>query len=117
MRNVIASLGILEAIMVLVVLVAAWGPGAVTVAKGHVALFVAGLLTIGLIWLIAALRLAKPNSPWAKRFYGPEKLARSRNRYPDIDSASPSRAGLAAAIGFGALGLAFMAGLVGGLAS
>jgi len=77
-----------------------------------VALFFAGLLLLGLVWLIAAPRLAKPNSPWARRFYGSEKLERSRRRYPDIDPAAPSKAGLAAGIGFGVLGAAFLTGLV-----
>ena len=91
-------------------------PAFVTVAKGHVALFFAGFLLLGLIWWIAAWRLAKPNSPWAKRFYGPEKQDRSRRRYHHVDPSQPSRAGLAAAIGFGLLGITFVAGLVGGVA-
>lgn len=28
-----------------------------------------------------ALRLAKPDSPWARRYYGPEKMARARERF------------------------------------
>jgi hypothetical protein len=91
-------------------------PALVTVAKGHIGLFFAGFLLLGLIWWIAAWRLAKPNSPWAKRFYGPEKLERSRRRYEHIDPTEPSRAGLAAAIGFGVLGISFVAGLVAGIA-
>ena len=103
----------------LLFIVAVWAflvviPASVTVAKGHIALFFAGFLLLGLIWWIAAWRLAKPNSPWAKRFYRPEK--RSRRRYEQIDPAQPSRAGLAAAIGFGLLGVSLAAGLVAGIA-
>jgi len=115
MRNVTASVSVTEVIVIVLLLGVIYGVAGVTVAKGHVALFFAGLLTIGLVWLIAAPRLAKPNSPWANRFYGSEKLERSRRRYPDIEPAAPSRAGLAAAIGFGVIAAAFLAGLVDGL--
>ena len=43
--------------------------------------FVAGWLTVGLVWWIASLRLARPDSWWARRFYGPDKLARAQRRY------------------------------------
>jgi hypothetical protein len=32
--------------------------------------------------LWAAFRLAKPGSPWARRFYDESKLERSRERFP-----------------------------------
>ena len=103
----------------LLFLVAIWAligiPAVITVAKGHIALFFAGFLLLGLIWSIAALRLAKPNSPWAKRFYGPKKLEKSRQRYPHVDPSQASRAGLAAAIGFGLLAVAFIAGIIDGV--
>lgn len=111
----IASLGISEVLVTVLVFAATFGLAGVTVAKGHVALFVVGLLTIDLIFLITAPRLAKPNSPWARRFYGSEKLERSRRRYPNIDPAAPSTAGLAAAVGLGALGAALLAGFAAGL--
>jgi hypothetical protein len=44
-------------------------------------LFAAGWLTIGLVWWIASLRLARPDSWWARRFYGQDKLARAQSRY------------------------------------
>ena len=56
-------------------------PGAVTWLKGQRALFWAGLLLMGLVWSVAALRLARPNSWWATRFYGERKLLRARRRY------------------------------------
>jgi len=49
-----------------------------------------GKLTTGvvgfLLWpvgLIGAIRLAEPNSIWARHLYDAEKLARARERYPD----------------------------------
>jgi hypothetical protein len=113
---VVGALGVTETVMIVVVLAACYTPAAITAAKGHVALFFAGLLTIGLVWVIAAVRLAKPNSPWARRYYGPAKLDRSKRRYPGTDVSAPSRAGLAAAIRFGALGAAVLTGVVAALA-
>jgi hypothetical protein len=99
-----------------VVFVAAWAvvltPAAVTALKGHLALFVAGFLLLGLVWLVAAFRLARPNSFWARRFYGPEKLRRSRSRYPDTDVSAPDRAGLVMAVVFGAFGAVVLGGFV-----
>jgi hypothetical protein len=106
----------LEVLIVVAVLALLFVPGAITVAKGHIALFYAGLL-IGLVWVVAAFRLAKPNSPWARRYYRSEKLARSKRRYPETNESSPSRAGLAAAIGFGVIGACFLGGLIAGIAS
>ena len=49
--------------------------------KGRIAL---GLLAIFIPFcgLWAACRLAVPSSPWARRFYGEEKLARAKERFP-----------------------------------
>jgi hypothetical protein len=105
----------LEASIVVAIWVVIFLPGVITAAKGHIALFAAGWVVSGLVWPIAAWRLAKPNSPWAHRFYPHDKLHRSRRRYPDIDPSVPSRAGLAAAIGFGLFAAAFVAGLIAGL--
>lgn len=56
-------------------------PGIVTWLKGQRALLAAGLLAGGLVWWITAIRLARPDSWWAQRFYGGAKLARSAERY------------------------------------
>ena len=58
------------------------GCSALAIAKGKVFLGVAGML-FPLIGLIAAIRLAKPGSPWARRRYEPgsRKLARARKRF------------------------------------
>jgi hypothetical protein len=57
------------------------GPMIVTALKRQWLLFAAGWLTVGLVWWIASLRLARPDSWWARRFYGPDKLARAQRRY------------------------------------
>jgi hypothetical protein len=64
---------------------AIWGlvlvPAIVTALKGQWLLLAAGVLLLGFVWLIAAFRLARPNSYWARHFYSPEKLERARARY------------------------------------
>jgi hypothetical protein len=57
------------------------GPLTITALKGQWVLFVAGWLTVGVVWWIAALRLARPRSWWARHLYSPDKLARARSRY------------------------------------
>lgn len=96
-----------------VIFVVCLAPAAVTVLKGHIALFVVGFL-FALVWFIAALRLAKPNSAWARRYYSEEKLEKSRARYPKVDPADPDRSKLALTIGFGLLAATFVAGVVAG---
>jgi len=61
-------------------------PVTVTALKGQWLLFAAGWLTIGVVWWIAALRLARPSSWWARHAYGPNKLARARSRYEPTDT-------------------------------
>jgi hypothetical protein len=36
-----------------------------------------------MVWWIAALRLARPESWWARHLYGLKKLARAKARYPE----------------------------------
>ena len=91
----VGALGVTEAVVIVVVLVLCFTPAASTVAKGHVALFFAGLLL--------------PD-------YGPDELQRSKRRYPDTEVTAPSRAGLAAAIGFGLLAAAVLAGAIAAIA-
>ena len=56
-------------------------PVTVTALKRQWLYLAAGWLTIGLVWWIACFRLARPQSWWARRFYGAEKLARAHRRY------------------------------------
>jgi hypothetical protein len=53
----------------------------VTAMKGQWLFLAAGILVGGIVWLIVAFRLARPNSFWARRFYGPEKLRMAEARY------------------------------------
>lgn len=57
------------------------GPATITALKGQWVLFGVGFLALGLVWWIAALRLARPGSWWSRHLYGPSKLARARARY------------------------------------
>jgi hypothetical protein len=56
-------------------------PGTITLLKGQRLLFLAGLLFAGIVWWITALRLGRPDSWWARRYYRTEKLARAQRRY------------------------------------
>ncbi|MGK2878864.1 MAG: hypothetical protein ACSLFF_09880 [Solirubrobacterales bacterium] len=53
----------------------------ISILKGRIA---HGVVTVFIPFfgLWATCRLAKPNSPWARRFYHEDKLARSAERYP-----------------------------------
>jgi hypothetical protein len=55
----------------------------VAILKGRVVLGVVGVF-VPLVAIVAALRLARPASPWARRWYraGDHRLARSRQRFP-----------------------------------
>ena len=49
--------------------------GLITALKGRLGWLAVGLfLTGGLVWLITAFLVAVPRSPWARLFYGDEKL-------------------------------------------
>ncbi len=85
LTSVAASTGVAAAyvvgLWVLLILI----PLTVTALKRQWLLFLAGWLTVGLVWWIASLRLARPDSWWAHRFYGPDKLDRARERYGAAD--------------------------------
>jgi hypothetical protein len=57
----------------------------VSVMKGKYKLALFGAF-IPLFALVAAVRLARPESRWAKRHYGPEKLARAQARTASYDA-------------------------------
>jgi len=66
-----------------------WGlaliPAAVvSTLKGRWLLFAVGWLTLGITWTIGAVGLAPPDSWWARRFYGEDRMARATDplRHP-----------------------------------
>ncbi len=56
-------------------------PAGITWSKGQRAAFLLGFLLLGVVWIVAACRLARPSSWWARRFYGPKKLKRAEARF------------------------------------
>jgi hypothetical protein len=71
-----------ERLLVLSILIVVVGiPAGITWSKGQRAAFFLGFLILGMIWVVAACRLARPSSWWARRFYGPEKMQRALNRF------------------------------------
>jgi hypothetical protein len=52
------------------------------------------------VGLVASIRLARPGSIWAQLFYGPDKIARSRERFdPSSSRLEELRHGLADLLG------------------
>jgi hypothetical protein len=47
--------------------------------KGKLGMVFLGFF-VPFVWLIAAIRLAKPTSYWAIRWYGPDKMAQAEQR-------------------------------------
>jgi hypothetical protein len=56
-------------------------PAAITWSKGQRGAFFLGFLLLGMVWVVAACRLARPSSWWARRFYDAEKMQRAVNRF------------------------------------
>jgi len=78
-----------ERLVVLITLIIVVGiPAGITWSKGQRAAFFLGFLLLGMIWVVAACRLARPSSWWARRFYGPEKMQRALNRFDSGMSAA-----------------------------
>ncbi|HEX2070461.1 MAG TPA: hypothetical protein VHF90_02295 [Thermoleophilaceae bacterium] len=108
-----ASVSAVELVMVVVVVLISSVPGVITALKGRLGLFVVGFF-VWLVWLWAPFRLAKPNSPWARRFYSAEKLEKARERFPEVDPADPDHSKFALTLGFGLLAGLLVAGVVAG---
>ncbi len=51
--------------------------------------FVALGFLLGWAWLAGAIRLAKPDSFWARRWYGLEKMQRARERFAEAPGSTP----------------------------
>jgi hypothetical protein len=74
--------------LLIAVVVAVLGP-VITIAlfKRRPILVIAGFIGLvefglgSLLWLWGACRVARPESAWARAFYGPKKLAKARRRY------------------------------------
>ena len=81
MEVLAVSTGIQIAYVVGLVVVPFLGPVTVAEMKGNSILVGAGWFTLGLTWWVAAFRLARPGSWWARHFYGPCKLARAEARW------------------------------------
>jgi hypothetical protein len=56
-------------------------PATITGLKGKYGYLAVGVF-IHVLWWIGAIRLAKPDSVWARRFYAPDKLDRAYVRFP-----------------------------------
>lgn len=71
-----------ERLLILSILIVMVGlPAGITWSKGHRAAFFLGFLILGMVWVVAACRLARPSSWWARRFYGPKKMQRALSRF------------------------------------
>lgn len=71
-----------ERLLVLAILIVCVGiPAGITWSKGQRAAFWLGFLLLGMIWIVAACRLAKPSSWWARRFYDVKKVERAEERF------------------------------------
>ena len=69
-----------EAIVLIVILLIAIALVTINVLKGKPWLAAVGLI-VHLCWYVGAIRLAKPDSWWARRYYGADKLHRSQLRF------------------------------------
>lgn len=74
-----AVFGIAFGVVVVSVLVVI--PIVVTGLKGKYGMIVLGLF-VHPCWWFAAIRLAKPESFWARRYYDPQTVAYARARFP-----------------------------------
>jgi hypothetical protein len=72
----------METLLMVLVVLLFLASGVVTGLKGKPWLLLIGLL-IGWCWIFGALRIAKPQSWWARRFYDRSKLMQARMRFSD----------------------------------
>jgi hypothetical protein len=72
----------IERLLVLSILIVTVGvPAGITWSKGQRTAFFLGFLLLGMVWVVAACRLAHPSSWWARRFYGQKKMRRALKRF------------------------------------
>ncbi|HEY3503078.1 MAG TPA: hypothetical protein VGN37_09905 [Actinocatenispora sp.] len=89
MEKFVVTLIVIGAVAVYVV------PLTITALKGKQGMATAGVF-FHPIWWVGAIRLAKPESFWARRFYSPEKLAAARERESGTPMFQPESDRLAA---------------------
>lgn len=63
--------------------------GVTTLLKGKYILAAVGILLPIWVWPVAAVRLAKPGSLWARSFYGEVKMGRAAARYEQEEAPRP----------------------------
>jgi hypothetical protein len=72
----------IERLLVLSILIVTVGiPAGITLSKERYIAFILGFLLVGIIWVIAACRLGRPSSWWARHFYDDENMQRALNRF------------------------------------
>ena len=74
------SLTIVSVLFLLIALAVSIGTAVICLLKAKYWTFVAGLF-IGLFWVVGAIRLAKPSSWWARRYYDGAKMALAVQRH------------------------------------
>jgi hypothetical protein len=73
---------VIDRLLVLAILILTIGvPAGITWSKGQRGAFFLGFLLLGMVWVVAACRLARPSSWWARRFYNQKKMQRAVNRF------------------------------------
>jgi hypothetical protein len=83
--DAVALVSIIAALTVLWVV-----PIVITAMKGKQGMVLAGVF-FHPCWWVGAIRLAKPDSYWARRFYDDDKLYRAHDRFPAPDPIFGSR--------------------------
>ena len=76
-------MGPAEVVLLLILLFAWLVPIVICILKRKIIMAIISLVTTGIVAIVGASRLAKPNSWWARRYYDPDKLERARQRFPD----------------------------------
>jgi high-affinity Fe2+/Pb2+ permease len=80
LNGLIGALGYSVCAAYIIAVVLSWMKGKrVFAVIGIIMLFVPGM---SLLPVIGAIRVARPNSTWARKYYGPEKMQIARARFP-----------------------------------
>ncbi len=80
LNGLIGALGYSVCAAYIIAVVLSWMKGKrVFAVIGIIMLFVPGM---SLLPVIGAIRVARPTSTWARKYYGPEKMQIARKRFP-----------------------------------